>query len=122
MKRLAILCTALSFAAPAAPVAQTDTPPPDPMILAMAQHFVQDRLMLAGGNEHYHIEFDAAFLYAQPREKMWVVVGGYMSDQNIPNSFTAAVSLDCPDHTKVTCWSLEKLSINGQIVLDRKRI
>jgi hypothetical protein len=32
------------------------------------------------------------------------------------------VTLDCPDHSKVSCWSLEKLSINGRIVLDRKRI
>lgn len=117
MKRLAILCTALSLTAPAAA-----EPPLDPMIIAMAQHFVQDRLMLAGGNEHYHIEFDGAFLYSQPRKSLWVVVGGYMSDQNIPNTFTAAVTLDCPDYSKIACWSLEKLSINGQIVVDRKRI
>ena len=78
--------------------------------------------MGADGTEHYHIEFDAAFLYSQPRESLWVVVGGYMSDQNTPNSFTAAVTLDCQDHTKVKCWSLEKLSINGKIILDRKRI
>ncbi len=55
-------------------------------------------------------------------ERLWVVVGGYISDQNIPNSFTAAVLLECPEFEKVACWSLEKLSINGKIVLDRKRI
>ena len=117
MKRLAILCTALFLAAPAAA-----EPPPNPMIIAMAQHFVQDRLMLTGGTEHYHIEFDTTFLYAQPRKTLWVVVGGYVSDQNIFNSFTAAVMLDCPDHSRTACWSLEKLSINGRIILDRKRI
>ncbi len=96
--------------------------PPHPMIVAMAQHFVQDRLMRASAAEHYHIEFDNAFLYSQPRKTLWVVVGGYMSDQSTPNSFTAAVHLDCPRYEETDCWSLEKLSINGKIVFDRKRI
>ncbi|MDP2621117.1 MAG: hypothetical protein Q8P46_13260 [Hyphomicrobiales bacterium] len=51
-----------------------------------------------------------------------VVVGGYVSDQNDFNSFTAAVLLECAEFERVECWSLEKLSINGRIVLDRKRI
>jgi hypothetical protein len=114
--------TLAPFAAFAAEQPPAPMPPPDPMIVAMAQHFVQDRLMHQGGTEHYHIEFDRTFLYSRPGEKLWVVVGGYVSDQNTPNSFTAAVTLDCPDHSKVSCWSLEKLSINGRIVLDRKRI
>ena len=107
---LAALC-----AAPAA--AQT----PTPYVVAMAQHLVQNRLMTSA-TEHYHIEFDQAFVHAQPRKTLWVVVGGYVSDRNNFNSFTAAVMLDCPAFEKVTCWSLEKLSINGKIVLDRKRI
>ena len=117
MKRLVILFTALWLTSPA-----MAEPPPDPMIVAMAQHFVQDRLMHAGGSEHYHIEFDRTFLYSQPRKTLWVVVGGYVSDQNDFNSFTAAVTLDCQEFNKVKCWSLEKLSINGRIVLDRKSI
>jgi len=72
--------------------------------------------------EHYHIEFDNAFIYSRPRRTLWVVVGGYISDQNTPNSFTAAVLLECPSFEQVNCWSLEKLSINGKIVLNRKRI
>jgi len=95
--------------------------PPLPYIVAMAQHLVQDRLMTST-TEHYHIEFDKAFVHSQPRKTLWVVVGGYVSDQNDFNSFTAAVMLDCRDFEKVECWSLEKLSINGKIVLDRKRI
>jgi len=115
----ASLAPVAAFAAEPLPVPM---PPPGPMIVAMAQHFVQDRLMHQGDTEHYHIEFDRTFLYSRPRKSLWVVVGGYVSDQNTPNSFTAAVTLDCPDHSRVSCWSLEKLSINGQIVLDRKRI
>lgn len=117
MKQLAILLMVQWLPNPA-----LADPPPKPMIIAMAQHFVQDRLMHSGGSEHYHIEFDNVYLYSRPRRMLWVVVGGYVSDQNTPNSFTAAVTLDCPDFNKVECWSLEKLSINGQIVLDRKRI
>jgi len=95
--------------------------PPLAYVVAMAQHFVQDRLM-ASATEHYHIEFDQTFVHSRPREMLWVVVGGYVSDQNNFNSFTAAVLLDCPEFEKISCWSLEKLSINGKIVLDRKRI
>lgn len=96
--------------------------PPDTMIVAMTQHLIQDRLMDSFGTTNHHIKFDIAYLYSQPRKMLWVVVGGFVSDQNRPNSFTSAVMLDCPDFNKVECWSLEKLSINGRIVFDRKRI
>jgi hypothetical protein len=101
---------------PAAPAAAE--PPPVPYIVAMAQHLVLDRLMTSKTKEHYHIEFDTARLYSQPRQSLWVVVGGYVSDQTNFNSFTAAIVLECPEFEKVECWSLEKLSINGKIVLD----
>lgn len=120
MKPARFLPFALALVLPNGSWAQES--PPHPMIVAMAQHFVQDRLMHTKAREHYHIEFDKAFLYSQPRKTLWVVVGGYMSNQSIPNSFTAAVHLDCPDYEKTECWSLEKLSINGKIVFDRKRI
>ncbi len=117
MKRCAAFLLVFALTAPAVAAS-----PPLPMIIAMAQHFVQDRLMHSDSGEHYHIEFDNSFVYSQPRKTLWVVVGGYVSDQNTPNSFTAAVVLDCPEFGKVDCWSLEKLSINDKIVLDRKRI
>ncbi len=74
------------------------------------------------GTTNHHIRFDVAYLYSRPRETLWVVVGGFVSDRNIPNSFTSAVMLDCPNFNQVKCWSLEKLSINGKIVFDHKRI
>jgi len=119
LRLIPLLLIAGLAAARAAPAADSS---PLPYVVAMAQHFVQNRLMKATATEHYHIEFDQSFVYSQPRETLWVVVGGYVSDQNIFNSFTAAVFLDCPEFEKVACWSLEKLSINGKIVLDRKRI
>ncbi len=48
----------------------------------------------------------------------WAVVGGFVSDQNTPNTFVAAVRLICRDFVKVECWRLEKLAINGKIILD----
>lgn len=118
MRRLPIFLAAIL--APFAVNAMED--PPDAMIVAMAQHLVQDRLMDSYGTVNHHIKFDLAYLYSRPRKMLWVVVGGFVSNQDKPNSFTSAVMLDCPDFNKVECWSLEKLSINGQIVLDHKRI
>jgi hypothetical protein len=34
------------------------------------------------------------------------------------NSYVAAVRLICPEFADVACWRLEKLAINGSIVLD----
>ncbi len=87
------------------------------MVIAMAQHFVQEEFMF-GSLGHYHIEFDISYLHPQPQPDYWAVVGGFVSDQNTPNTFVAAVRLICPDFAKVECWRLEKLAINGKIILD----
>ncbi|MEC9367233.1 MAG: hypothetical protein VX871_00890 [Pseudomonadota bacterium] len=118
MTRLLFLLAVLLVVSPRTPAHAF---PPDPVIVAMAQHLVQEHYMF-GGAGHYHVEFDSSYLFSQPRETLWVVVGGFVSDQSNFNSFTAAVFLDCPKFEEVKCWSLEKLSINGEIVLDRKRI
>ena len=88
------------------------------MAVSMAQHFVQEEAMF-GSLGQYHIEFDVAQLHPQPDPDYWAVVGGYISDQNTPNSYVAAVRLVCPDYEKVACWRLEKLAINGTILLNR---
>ncbi len=88
------------------------------MVTAMAQHFVQEQFMF-GSLGHYHIEFDVAYLHPQPQPDYWAVVGSFVSDQNTPNKFVAAVRLICSDFAKVDCWRLEKLAINGKIILDR---
>ena len=115
MKYLAAIALALLPAGPAA--AQTDAPPRS-VIVSIAQHLVQEQFML-GSLGHYHIEFDITYLYPQPQPDYWAVVGGFVSDQNIPNSYVAAVRLVCPDFAKVACWRLEKLAINETIVRDR---
>ncbi|MFQ5763362.1 MAG: hypothetical protein ACE5GT_00395 [Rhodospirillales bacterium] len=114
MKSAAAFALALLAAGPAA--ADSD-PPLDSMIVDMAQHFVQEKFMFESLG-HYHIEFDVAYLHPQPQPNFWAVVGGFVSDQNTPNTFVAAVRLVCADFGKVECWRLEKLAINGKILLN----
>ena len=102
------------------PASAQPGPPPNAIIVAMAQHFVQDYFMRGGGQGHYHIEFDTADLHPQPEPNYWAVVGGYVSDQSDFNVFVAALQLVCPDFEQVGCWSLDKLALNGKIVIDRK--
>ena len=67
---------------------------------------------------HYHIEFDLAYLHPQPQPNFWSVVGGFVSDQNTPNRYVAAVRLICGDFDDVACWRIEKLTINGETILN----
>jgi len=90
------------------------------MIVAMAQHFVQEQFMFGHVAGHYHIEFDVAHLHPQPDPGYWAVVGGFISDQNTPNTYVAAVRLVCPAFRKTECWRLEKMALNGKIIIDRK--
>lgn len=94
--------------------------PSDPIVVEMAQHLVQEHVMF-GSLGHYHIEFDVAYLHPQPDPNYWAVVGGFVSDQNTPNTYVAAVRLVCPEFDEVACWQLEKLAINEAIVFDRGR-
>ena len=90
------------------------------VIVAMAQHFVQEKFM-SGNLGHYHIEFDVSYLHPQPETNYWAVVGGFVSDQNTPNQYVAALRLVCSEATKVACWQLEKLALNGNIIFDLGR-
>ena len=115
MKYVAAFLLAFLSASPA--TAETNAPLRS-VVIAMAQHFVQEQYMF-GSLGYYHIEFDISYLHPQPQPDYWAVVGGFMSDQNTPNTFVAAVRLICSDFAKVKCWRLEKLAINGKIILDR---
>ncbi len=114
MKQAAAFLLALLFAARA--TAGSDAPPRS-MIVAMAQHFVHERFMLDPLGQ-YHIDFDLAYLHPQPQPNFWAVVGGFVSDQNTPNTYVAAVRLICPDFSRMECWRLEKLAINGDIIVN----
>ncbi len=115
MKYVAAFILAVLSAGPA--TAGTDAPLRS-VVIAMAQHFVQEKFMF-GSLGHYHIEFDVAYLHPQPQPDYWAVVGGFVSDQNTANTFVAAVRLICSDFAKVECWRLEKLAINGKIIVDQ---
>ncbi len=87
------------------------------MVVGMAQHFVQEKFMF-GSSGYDHIKFDVAYVHPQPQPNYWAVVGGFVSDQNTPNMYVAAVQLICADFAKVKCWHLAKLAINGKIIVD----
>ncbi len=115
MKYSAAFLFGLLCAGPA--MAESHTPS-RATIVSMAQHLVQEQFMF-GSLGHYHIEFDVAYLHPQPQPDYWAVVGGFVSDQNVPNTYVAALRRICPDSLKVKCWRLEKLAINREIILDR---
>ena len=94
--------------------------PPVPVIVAMAQHFVQDHFMQSG-TAHYHIEFDTARLHPHREANTWTVVGGFVSGQTTPNIYMVDVRLTCSDFNRPRCWSLEKMEINREVILDRGR-
>lgn len=71
-----------------------------------------------GNSSNYHIEFDVAYLHPQPEPMFWAVVGGFISDQNIPNTYVVAVRQICGDVSEVKCWKLEKLAINNKVILN----
>lgn len=98
-------------------IAQIDMPPQS-TVVAMAQHFVQEHFMRESA-DHYHVEFDVAYIHPQPQPDFWAVVGGFVSDQNIANIYVAAVRLICPQFNRVECWRLDKLAINRTIILNR---
>jgi hypothetical protein len=98
-------------------IAQSDTPRQS-TVVAMAQHFVQE-LFMHESADHYHIEFNIAYIHPQPQPNFWAVVGGFVSDQNVANTYVAAVRLICPQFTRIECWRLDKLAINRIIILNR---
>ncbi len=97
--------------------AQIDIPPQS-TVIAMAQHFVQEHFMHESA-DHYHIEFDIAYIHPQPQPDFWAVVGGFVFDQNVANTYVAAVRQICPQFNRVECWRLDKLAINRTIILNR---
>lgn len=84
----------------------------------MAQHFVQEHL-IHESTENYHIKFDIAYVHPQPQTNFWAVVGGFISNHNVANTYVAAVRLICRQFKSVECWRLEKLAINRTIILNR---
>ncbi len=116
--RMNILMAVLIWFVPADwVIAQIDMPPQS-TVVAMAQHFVQEHFMHQSA-DHYHIEFDVAYIHPQPQPNFWAVSGGFVSDQNIVNAYVAAVRLICPQFNKVECWRLDKLAIDRTIILNR---
>lgn len=100
-----------------APVLQNTDPAPR-TVVAMAQHLVREQFM-DGPLGFHRIQFNPAQLHPQDEPNFWAVVGAFVSDRTVPNTYVAAVRMICPDPQEVKCWRLDALAINDQIVLKR---
>ena len=99
------------------PVSQDAGPAPR-TVVAMAQHLVREQYM-DGPLGFHRIQFNPAQLHPQDEPNSWAVVGAFVSDRAVPNTYVAAVRMICPDPQEVKCWRLDALAINDQIVLKR---
>ena len=109
--------TATGAAQAGSPVSQNAGPAPR-TVVAMAQHLVREQYM-DGPLGFHRIQFNPAQLHPQDEPNFWAVVGAFISDRNVPNTYVAAVRMVCPDPQEVKCWRLDALAINDQIVLKR---
>ena len=103
--------------------AQTD-PPPTPVVVAMAQHHVLANFSRAAEN-HFDLAFDLAQVHPEATPDSWSVVGGFMAKHGSagyrPHIYVATLRLVCPDHGKLDCWRLQKLTIDSVLVVKEGR-
>ncbi len=96
----------------------------------MAQHFVRQNFPLAP-QFHFNIKFDIAQIHPQAR-RYWAVVGGFAA-KTTPNAgatpgggyeryvYIVALRQACNEYRTLKCWTLEKLAINDQVLVNRSR-
>ena len=69
--------------------------------------------------------FGPNVVHAQPAGRYWAVVGraisGALTGHMRQHVYVAAVRLMCDDFERAECWRLEKLAIDGRIVLDGEK-
>lgn len=81
-------------------------------------------LMVARLDFLANASFGAAVVHPQPSGRYWAVVGeavsGALTGHMKRHSYVAAVRLICDDADDAECWRLEKLALDGRILLNRK--
>ncbi|MGI9381978.1 MAG: hypothetical protein ACR2PO_02400 [Methyloligellaceae bacterium] len=96
--------------------------PPTPVVVAMAQHFVLDNFPRPA-DHHFDLAFDLAQVHPEAAPDSWSVVGGFMAKHRNAgyraHIYIATVRLVCPDHGRLECWRLRKLTIDRAIVVDQ---
>jgi hypothetical protein len=119
---LAVLTAGVLWASVAqakSPLREAAAPEPG-MVVAMAQLLVQQQV-IQGPMGLRPMRFDLARLHPQNDANFWAVVGGFVSDFTVPNTYIAAVRLICPDFNEIACWRLDALAINDEVILKMGR-
>jgi hypothetical protein len=112
-RRILILALLIAFTRPAAA-----DEPSERAIIGHAIELMIERLGLFG-----NATFGAAVVHPQPSGRYWAVVGeavsGGLTGHMRRHSYVAAVRLICDDADDAKCWRLEKLALDGRILLNR---
>lgn len=98
--------------------------PPAAFVISMAQQFVAENFERPA-DKHFSISFDITQIHPQPGGDYWAVVGGFAAKTSSGSYrrhvYVAAVRLVCPSFEKLECWRVEKLAIDGNILIDLDR-
>lgn len=96
--------------------------PPTPVVVAIAQQFVLDNFPRSA-DHHFDLAFDLSRVHPEPAPNSWSVVGGFMAKRHgvgyRAHIYIATLRLVCPNHGKLECWRLRKLTIDRAIIVDR---
>jgi hypothetical protein len=94
----------------------------EPSERAIIGHAIE--LMIARLGVFGNATFGAAVVHPQPSGRYWAVVGeavsGGLTGHMRRHNYVAAVRLICDDADDAKCWRLEKLALDGRILLNRK--
>lgn len=95
--------------------------PPAPFIASMAHQFVAEHFQRPA-DKRFSISFDVTQIHPQPGGDYWAVIGGFAADSSPAgyerHVFVVAIRLVCPAYEDRQCWQLEKLAIDGSILID----
>lgn len=96
--------------------------PPAQFIISTAHQFVAEHFERPV-DKRFSISFDITQIHPQPGGDYWAVIGGFAA-ANSPagyqrHVFVVAIRLVCPVFENRKCWRLEKLAIDGNILIGR---
>lgn len=104
------------------PAHAQDKPPGNAMIIAMAQKFVLAKIPREE-YKYFKANFGMVQIHPQPSGNYWGVVGGVKvrlyGTRYRSIIYVVALRLICAQHDKSSCWRLEKLALDRNIIFDR---
>lgn len=94
---------------------------PNSVIAGIAQKFVRQQYEKPSSQVD-RVTFDETEILPQEGGKNWGAVGGFMlfvgGQRPQPHAFGLSMRLVCPRREDITCWRLEKLLIDQQLIVN----